>query len=281
MIEKIISSTRTNFVIGIILILAVIGIIILSTQAYLKSNSDESTINSLQGQLQTLENQLSSTKAQLIILSAQLDDAEGQVASSDTEQDTNITLLQNELTQANNDINTLQNQVNSYISTLSRLQTEVSDDTASISSIEIQLSAIHSYLSSLSNTTTALQSKLASVENTVSSLSNTVKNLVPSATNPVVLFASQNISQAAGIQTLVYTYTPVKSGYISISGYSNSSTVYIKMVNNTTTAFQNYSFGTGTTFSYPVVAGYSYSIILGNTAPSGTVTCVLTAVYYY
>jgi uncharacterized protein YlxW (UPF0749 family) len=280
-IEKIFANKHTNMVIGFIIIIAIVGIIVLSIQAYVKSTSDENTINTLQGQIQVLESQLSSTKAQLITLSAKIEDTEGHIASSDYQQDTTITLLQDGLAQTSSDINVLNIQVNSLMENLSRLKTEISNDTASISSIEVQLSSLNSHLSSLSNTTTSLQNKLNSLENTVNSLSNTIKYLIPPATNPVVLFSSQTIYQGAGTQTLLYTFTPPKNGYIYISGSSNSTSTYIGITNNTASTFQNYIFGAGTTLSIPLMAGYNYSIILGNTAPSGTVTAKLTAIYYY
>jgi uncharacterized coiled-coil protein SlyX len=280
-IEKITTSNRTNIVVGFILIVAIIGIIILSTQAFVKSNSDENTIKTLQNQIADLESQVLATKTQLITLSAKVEDAEGHVASTDYQQESDIALLEEGLAQANNNINALNNQVSSFASILSRLQSEVSRDSASISSIEAELSSINSYLSSFSSTITSLQTKLNSLENTVNSLNNTIKYLISPGNNPAVLLASQPVNQGAGAQTLLYTFTPSKSGYISFSGVSNSAWAYIRIANNTTTASQNYPFGTGTTFSVPITAGYSYSIIFGNTASSGTVTATVTAVYYY
>ena len=68
---------------------------------------------------------------------------------------------------------------------------------------------------------------------------------------------------------------------IYISGTSNTTTGYIRVTNNTTSGSQTYAFGTGNTITVAVTAGHNYSIRFGNTAPSGTVTATLSAVYYY
>ncbi len=99
--------------------------------------------------------------------------------------------------------------------------------------------------------------------------------------NSATLFSSQTISQAHGTQTLLYTFTPPYSGYIYISGTSSSTTGYIRITNNTTSSSTNYAFGTGTTITAPVTAGYSYSIRFGNSDASGTITATLSAIYYY
>ena len=279
--EKVIASSRTNLVVGIILIIAIIGIIVLSIQAYVKSNADENTISSLQDQLASLENEAKTNEAKLILLSAQLDDAEGHIASSDYQRDADIVLLQESLAETEDNISTINNQITSLSSNVTILQSDINQDASSIASMELQLSSLTSQLSSLNNVVVALQNKLASLEITVDSLVNAAKYPQPPFTNSSVLVSSKTINQNAGTQTLLYTFSPPYNGYVYITGFSNSTTAYVRVVNNTTTAFLDYAFGSGQTFSIPIYAGYSYSIIFGNTASSGTITATLTVIYYY
>jgi peptidoglycan hydrolase CwlO-like protein len=102
-----------------------------------------------------------------------------------------------------------------------------------------------------------------------------------STTNSIPLFTSKTISQAHSTQTLLYTFTPTYNGYIYISGTSSSTTGYIRLINNSTSTFTDYAFGTGTTINAVVNAGYSYSLVFGNSDASGLITATLSAIYYY
>jgi peptidoglycan hydrolase CwlO-like protein len=280
-IERITASNRTNIIVGIILIVAIIGIIVLSIQAYVKANSDEDTLNLLQQQLTTLKSNVSTTETKLNTLSAQFDDAEGHIASSDYEQDSDIDVLQEGLTAANNEISSINSQISSILSQISGLQAEDISDNSQISSIRAQLTSLTSQLSSVSNTTASLQTSLTSLERTVATLSSIVNSINYPFTNPATLFTSKSISQVAGSQTVVYTFTPTISGYVYITGNSSSSTGYIRIADNSTSATQAYAFGTANNLSIPLTAGHNYSILFGNSATSGTVTAVLTGSYYY
>jgi prefoldin subunit 5 len=102
-----------------------------------------------------------------------------------------------------------------------------------------------------------------------------------STTHQIPLFTSKPISQSHSTQTLLYTFTPPYNGYIYISGTSSSATGYIRVINNSTSTFTDYAFGTGTTINAVVNAGYSYSIVFGNSDASGIITATLSAIYYY
>jgi uncharacterized coiled-coil protein SlyX len=272
--ERITTSNRTNLIIGIILIVAIIAIIILSIQAFFKVNSDEDTINLLQQQLATVKTDLTAAKTQLAALSSQFDDAEGHIASSDYEQDADIDILQEGLTTANKELSSINSQISGILSQVSGLQAkDISDDS--------QISSIMAQLSSVSNTTASIQTSITSLERTVATLSSIVSGLNYPLTNPAILFTSKSISQVAGSQTLVYTFTPAFSGYVYITGNSSSSAVYIRITDNSTSGTQVYAFGTGKTLTIPLSAGHNYSILFGNSAASGTVTAVLTGTYYY
>lgn len=279
--EKITSDNRIRIITGIILIAAIIGIIVLSAQAYVKSTSDENAVSTLQEQIATLKSDVSAAETKLTVLSSQFDDAEGHIASSDYQQDSDINILQEGLTAVSNEISSLNSQMSSLVSQMSGIQAEVISDDSQISSIEAQLASITSQVSSVSNTAASLQTSLTSLERTVATLSNIVNRLNYPMANPVSLFTLKAISQQAGAQTLLYTFTPTVSGYIHITGNSSSTTGYIRISDNSASTSQAYIFGTANTLTIPLTAGHNYSIIFGNTAASGTVNAVLTGIYYY
>ena len=266
---------------GIILIIAIIGIIVSIVLIFARTGADEDTISTLRGEVAALESQLSTAQAELDLLASQVLGAEGRVASISEQRDLDVATLQEGLTATSNQISTLNSQMSSIVSQLSGIQAEVIADNSQISSIEAQLASLTSQLSSLSNTAASLQTSLTSLEKTVATLSSIVNRLNYPLSNPVALFTSKSIYQAAGAQTLLYTFTPTLNGYINITGNSNSSTGYIRITDNSTTATQTYDFGTTNTLTVPLTAGHNYSIFFGNTAPSGTVSAVLTGIYYY
>ena len=214
-------------------------------------------------------------------LSDQIGDSEGQVASINDQQALSIAILQDELATANEQISSLTNQLNTVVLQVTNLQNEVYSDSSAILTMQTQLSSITSELSALNTTTASLQSKLTSLENMVNSLKTTVDRLTAPATNSVVLFSAQTITQSFSTQTLIYDITTPYTGYISISGTSSSATAYIRVTNNTTSVSNFHAFGTSSVVNVAVYAGYSYSIYFGNSDTFGTITANLSAVYFY
>ena len=278
--EKTTPYNRTSLIIGIVLAVAVIGIIILSILTFVKTVSDENNINTLQDQMVTLLRQLSETQTELNTLSGQVSVADAKIAILTSKEAADIASLQDDLSAAADDITTLTSQLNAATAQVASLQAEISSDTGTISSLQTQLNSVNSQLSGLATTTTTLQDTVTSLYNTVDSLLMQVKALTSAASNPIALFTSQPISQSAGTQTLLHTFTPTYSGYIYVSGTSNTSTGYIRVTNNTLSTYTDYVFGTGTTITSPVTAGQTFSISFGNSEASGTITAVLSGVYY-
>ena len=271
---------KTQIIVGIIMAAAIIGIIVLSILTYVKTVSDENTINTLWDQLVALQTQLSNARTELNTLSGQVSVADVKISTLTSKEASDISSLQNELSSATDDISTLTSQINSLVFQISGIQSEITSDAGVIASIQSQLTSINTQLSSLGNTTVSLQNTLTSLKNTVDSLVIQVNNLSSAATNPVTLFSSQPVSQAFGTQTLLATFPPTYSGNVYVSGTSSSATGYIRVTNNNTSAFTIYAFGTGTTITAPVTAGYSYSIRFGNSDASGTITATLSGTYY-
>jgi hypothetical protein len=207
--------------------------------------------------------------------------AEGQVASISEQRDLDVATLQEGLTAADSQISSLSSQIGSVLSQFSAIQAEVISDNSQISSIEAQLASLTSQMSSVSGSVASLQTSLTSLEKTVATLSSIVNRLNYPLSNPIALFTSKTISQVAGAQTLLYTFTPTYSGYIYISGNSNSTTGYIRVADNSTTTYQTYAFGTANALTIPLSAGHNYSVYFGNTEASGTISAVLSGIYYY
>lgn len=266
---------------GIILVIAIIGIIVSIVLTFARTGSDEETISTLRGEVAALENQLATAQTELNSLAVQVMGAEGRVASISEQRSIDIAALQEGIATANTQISSLGSQISGALSQLSGLQAEVISDDSQISSIEAQLASLNSQLSSVSSTAASLQTRLTSLEKTVTTLSSIVNRLNYPLVNPVALFTSKSVSQAASTQTLLYTFAPTLSGYIQITGNSNSSTAYIRITDNSTSTSQNYAFGTANTLTIPLTAGHYYSFVFGNTAASGTVSAVLTGIYYY
>jgi peptidoglycan hydrolase CwlO-like protein len=278
--EKTINYSRTNLIIGIILAVAVIGIIVLSILTFVKTVSDENNINALQDQMVTLLRQLSETRTELNTLSGEISVAYEKIATLTSKENADIAALQDDLSSAADDITSLTNQLSSTAAQVASLQAEVSSDSGTVASLQTQLNSVNSQLSGLATTTTTLQNTLTSLNSTVNSLLLQVKALTSAASNPIALFTSKPISQSAGTQTLLHTFTPSYNGYIYVSGTSNTTTGYIRVTNNTLSTYSDYVFGTGTTITSGVTGGQTYSISFGNTEASGTITANLSGVYY-
>jgi peptidoglycan hydrolase CwlO-like protein len=276
-----INYNRYLLAFGIILVVAIIGIIVSIVLTFARTGSDEETISTLRGEVAALESQLSTAQTKLDSLAVQVVGAEGRVASISEQRNSDVAALQGELTAATDQIASLGSQISSVLSQLSGLQAEVISDDSQISSIEAQLASLNTQLSSVSSTAASLQTKLTSLEKTVTTLSGIVNRLNYPLANPVALFISRSVNQSAGAQTLLYTFTATYNGYVYITGNSNSTTGYIRIVDNSTTASQTYAFGTSNTLTIPLTAGHNYSIYFGNTAASGTVSAVLSGTYYY
>jgi|GEM_PF-2066961 len=278
--EKNPTYSKTTIIIGIVLAVAVIGIMVLSVISYINTTVDKNDIFALQVQVANLQNKITAANNELTSLSSQITEANSRIFTLSNKESSDVSSLQDELSTANDQISSLANQINNVLLQISGLRTDISSDAVMISSIQTQLSSINSQLSSLDNATVSMQNTLTSLENTVDSLISQVNDLTAAATNPVILFSSQVISQAFSTQTLLYTFTPTYNGYIYVSGTSNSTTGYIRVTNNTTSTFTDFTFGTGTTVTAAVMGGYSYSLSFGNSDASGTITAVLTATYY-
>jgi hypothetical protein len=103
---------------------------------------------------------------------------------------------------------------------------------------------------------------------------------IPSPTaGSINLFVSQAVSQEAGAQTTVYTFTPAYSGNMFINGTSNSLTSYILVVNTKPNTSTIYNFGKGIENKIPLISGNTYLIYFGNHDTSGTITATLTGTY--
>ena len=278
--EKSITYNRTNLIISIVLAVAVIGIIVLSVLTFVKTVSDENNVNTIQDQMVTLLRQLSETRTELNTLSGQVSVADAKIATLTSKEASDIASLQNDLSSATDEITTLTNQINSTSAQVASLQAEISSDSGTVASLQTQLNSVNSQLSSLGTTTTTLQNTLASLSGTVDSLLAQVRALTSAASNPIALFTSKSISQSASTQTLLHTFTPTYNGYVYVNGTSNTTTGYIRVTNNTTSTYNDYVFGTGTTITSTVTAGYNYSISFGNTEASGTISAVLSGIYY-
>ncbi len=263
---------NANFLVtAIILVVVIAGFAVLGIYSSANFKNNSNSIYALQIQKEAMQSDLSTAKSQIATLTDQVSTLQKNTASNGDK----ISTMNMDLSSAKSQIASIKTDVDTANSQISALKTSTASNTASITSIQTQFSTINSQLTTLQSTLTTLQGTITSLTARVKSLEST-----STTTNPTTLFASQTISQNYNTQTTLTEFTPSSSGYIYVSGTSNASTGYIRIYNNSLGTYTDYPFGTGATVTASVVAGYSYSIIFGNTNTAGTFLATLTATYY-
>lgn len=187
-----------------------------------------------------------------------------QLSSQVSTQNSQITKLQSDLTAANASVSSLQTQLTSASTKESSTESSLAAANASISSLQSQLTTANGQV-------TTLQSQVTDLQN--------VNNLSQST----IEASSYTVSQSAGSETVVSSFTATYPGYILVTGSSTSSTGYIRVVDSYSSYYPSstrYTFGTGTNLIIPVLPGTVY-VYFGNEDASGTPTGYISATYYY
>ncbi len=260
---------------GVILIGLIVGVTLLAVQANRVNSASEASIDTLNNQVTAVQSSVTSVNAAMTSLTDQVNSAISTMTSDISYNSQEITALTRDLNSITSQLTTLNTQVTSLNARLDDLETASTSASTSITSIQNQLSTISSQITSLQSTTSSLQTSINSLTTRVSALESSY------STKTTTLFTSYSITQDFNTRTLLTTFSPSGTGTLYVSGTSSSATGYIRVYNNTSSTYNDYTFGTGTTISAPVTYGYSYSIYFGNTASSGTVSATLTASYTY
>jgi peptidoglycan hydrolase CwlO-like protein len=258
-----------TYIVSIALIIVIAAFTVLYLQTSSRITNDDSTVSGLKDQVASLQSQLTSANSQVSSLGGQVSTLTNNVASDgsqitslNSQLDSQIGALTQQLNNANSEISTLQGQSTSQFSTLQD----------QLNSLQGTLNSVQSQLTSTQGTVNALQSQINSEESTINSLTQDINS-------PVTLFSPRSISENANTSELVYSFTPDYSGYLSISGISNSTTAYILVVNNDTVTSTTYGFGRGTTVYIPLEGSHDYSIYFGNHDLTGMITATISGTY--
>ncbi len=216
---------------------------------------ESSTISIANTTISSLTHQLTSFNSETSSLGDRLAAANMQISS-----------LKNQVTSDTTQISTLQSQLNAYKANLASSQNQLSTTSAQTASLQTQLNTANAQITSLQNQVASLTSQLQSLQTSSTGVSNQ-------------LVSSMTITQIHGAQSIVTSFTADTAGYLEISGYSTSSTGYIKVSYGDGT-FDNYAFtAVNNTFSIPVNPG-PIVLCFGNSNASGTVTATFTSIVY-
>lgn len=264
-----------TYIVAIILIIVITAFTILYVQLNSRTAENNNTITSLTEYTTSLQSQLSSANSQVSSLTSQISTIESNLVADETK----ISQFNEALTSANSQISELSQQLNTANSKISTIL----NDTASLSNknttLQSLMTSLQNSLDSIQTQLTSSQSAITTLQSQVSTQQSTINALTTQINIPITLFSLLYVSETANTYKLVHSFTPTYTGYITISGTSSSSTTYILIRNNDTGISNTYNFGTSRTFYVQLAANDNYSIYLGNSIPSGTVTAILSATY--
>ncbi len=207
-----------------------------------------------------------------------------------TSLDAKVAGLQSTLNTANSDISALKTSLSSASAQITSLQGDLATQTSKLASLQTQLGAANSQIASAAarlnddeSKLASLDSQLASVNSQISSLQdqiNTLNNrLYTLSTSGTQILGSTTIAASSGAPAVVASFTASDAGYVTISGYSTSSTGYVYAVNSTYGNSSTYAFQTSaTTVTIPIQPGTIY--VYFGTADA-TAYAYITSVYYY
>jgi septal ring factor EnvC (AmiA/AmiB activator) len=264
-----------TYIISIALIIVVAAFTVLYMQASSRITNNDSTVSDLKDQLTSQQSQLASANTQLASIGGQITTLTSNVASDSSQ----ITSLGNQLSSADSQIAAFTKQLNDADSEISALQGQNSSSSSQLATLQGQLSSLQDTLNSVQSQLTSTQGTVNSLQSQINSEESTLNGITQEINTPVTLFSSRSITQGPNAATLIYSFSPAYSGYVSISGISSSDTGYLLIVNEDADTSATFAFGRGTTVYIPLEGGPDYSIYFGNHDLSGTITASLSGTY--
>jgi hypothetical protein len=163
--------------------------------------------------------------------------------------------------------------------------TQIASLNAQVSSLNNQVSSAQSSLTSASSQVTTLSDQLTEANSRITDLTNQVTSLqsVTALSRTMTVASAFTLSQSPAQETTAGYFNPTYPGYILVTGYSSSTSGYIRV----TDSFTGYpytstqlSFGTGNYLYIPVLPG-TVIVYFGNTETTSTVTASINITYYY
>jgi septal ring factor EnvC (AmiA/AmiB activator) len=263
------------YIVSIALIVVVAAFTVLYFQLNSRTADNNSALATQTAQVASLQSQLSAANSQVSTLGGQVATLSKNLASADS----TISTLSTQLTSVNSQITSLTKQINTTGSQIAALQGQTSSSGSQINTLQTQLGTLQNAINELKSQSVSTQGAITSLQSQLNTAQSTLDTLTQQINTPVTLFAPRSITQAANTNSIVYSFVPAYSGYISISGISSSTTGYITIVNDDLGTSNTYNFGKGTTVYVQLSNSYHYSIYFGNHDVSGTITATLSGMY--
>ncbi len=256
------------FVSFIIILIVAAGFTILYYQLTSRIAQSNNAISQLTDQVASFPGQLTTEDSKISSLNNQFSDLLVSMASNNA----TLSVLNDKLSDASSQLSGFTQQLNSITSDIGTLKDDNTSSSSQITALQNQLNSFQTQLSSTQSTITSLQSQISAQQSAIASAAQ-------AASVQGVLFTSHMISEGPSTSSLVYSFTTAYSGYLTISGTSNSATGYILIANSTSGVTATYNFGTGTTLNIPLNAGNTFSIYFGNRDSVGTIVAALNGTY--
>jgi uncharacterized phage infection (PIP) family protein YhgE len=201
------------------------------------------------------------------------------------ERNTTITTLQSQIDSQKTQIDTLGSQLSTAQESVTSANTQISSLNSQLSSLNNQVSSAQGILTAANTQIATLQSQLTAANNQITDLTTQNASLqsIGTLSRTTTVTSAATLSQSPTQETSIAYFTASYAGYILVTGYSSSTTGYIRV----TDSFTGYpysstqlSFGTGNSLYIPLLPG-TVIVYFGNTETTSAVTANLNVTYYY
>ena len=272
---------NTPFLIAVIvIIIGVVGFLVYHSQASSTITLNEASIASLESQATSLGNQLTTANTEITTLQTQALADGNQINTLQNDLSTSTAQaasLQGQVTSANGQITTLQTQLATITSQAASLQTQFDTANAQLATLQTQVGTSSTQITSLQNQLATANTQIVTLQASITTLQSTL-SLSLSTTE----LNESALTQAAGAETMIVSFTADNAGYVYVAGTSSSATAFIRVTGSYGgyTYTGSHIFGTSNTVIIPVLPGTVY-VYFGNTDSSGTPTADISVTYDY
>ena len=229
---------------------------------------------SLQLQLDTVNNQYTDALKQLAVKQAEAGTYTSQISADQSK----VSSLQKQLDDFGVKYSSLQDQILLGNKKLTDLQNKLDDANTQMADLQKTIFADKAQINSLQNQVAALTGQLQIYQN----------YQYANSANTVQLVNNLVVTQSPSQQSSVLSFTAGKGGNLYVTGFSTSTTAFLKMTNSSYNTAGTYTFGTtDSTITIPIQPG-SISVSVGNsdvqsyngTFTVGTITNTIDSIVY-
>jgi len=210
-----------------------------------------------------------------------ISDLRTQQLTYQSQQNSQITSLSDQLKQANSQIADLNTQISAANTQITTANSQLTSFKAQLATTTSDEAALKTQISGYAASLTSLQTQIASINSTLTSLQNQIDDLDDSSSSSsTLILSSKSITQDYNEETLLKTFYPDYDGYIRVSGTCDTDTGYIRVVNTTEDTDESYDFTSGDYLDIDILAG-TVKIYFGNDETSGTDWDATLTIRYY